>query len=58
MVPKPTKEGAVFGLNWLSATGTGILIAAILSGFIMGQGLGKISDDLSSTRWLKFASRC
>ena len=42
VVPKPTKEGAVFGLNWLSATGTGILIAAILSGFIMGQGFGKI----------------
>ncbi len=42
VVPKPTKEGAVFGLNWLSATGTGILIAAILSGLIMGQGLGKI----------------
>jgi lactate permease len=41
-VAKPTKEPAVFGLNWLSATGTGILIAAILSGFIMGQGLGKI----------------
>ncbi len=42
VVPKPTKEGAVYGLNWLSATGTGILIAAIISGLIMGQGLGKI----------------
>src|SRR5208283_2275483 len=31
VVPKPTKEGAVFGLNWLSATGTGILLAGILS---------------------------
>ena len=42
VVPKPTKEPAVFGLNWLSATGTGILLAAILSGLIMGQGIGKI----------------
>jgi lactate permease len=42
VVPKPTKEGAVFGLNWLSATGTGILLAAIISGLIMGQGLGMI----------------
>ncbi len=42
VVPKPTKEAAVFGLNWVSATGTGILLAAILSGLIMGQGLGKI----------------
>jgi lactate permease len=36
VVPKPTKEPAVFGFNWLSATGTGILIAAVLSGFVMG----------------------
>ncbi|MBM3841513.1 MAG: L-lactate permease [Verrucomicrobia bacterium] len=34
---KPTKpEEAVFKLNWLSATGTGILVSAILAGFIMG----------------------
>lgn len=33
---KPTKpEEAVFRLNWLSATGTGILVAAIIAGFIM-----------------------
>ncbi|MGA3090472.1 MAG: L-lactate permease [Terriglobales bacterium] len=37
VVPKATKESAVFSLNWLSATGTGILLAAILSGLIMGQ---------------------
>ena len=36
VVPKPTAEPAVFGLNWISATGSGILIAAIISGFIMG----------------------
>jgi lactate permease len=42
VVPKPTKEPAVYGMNWVSATGTGILLAAILSGLIMGQGLGKI----------------
>ncbi len=42
VVPKPTKEPAVYGLNWVSATGTGILLAAILSGLIMGQGPGKI----------------
>lgn len=42
VVPKPTKEPAVYGLNWVSATGTGILLAAIISGLIMGQGLGTI----------------
>lgn len=35
VVPKPTKEPAVFALNWLSATGSGILFAAILSGLVM-----------------------
>ena len=39
VVAKPTAEPAVFGLNWLSATGSGILFAAIISGFIMGQSL-------------------
>jgi len=33
---KPTPEGAVFVFTWLSYTGTGMLIAAIISGFIMG----------------------
>ncbi len=35
VVPKPAKEPAVFALNWLSATGSGILFAAILSGLVM-----------------------
>jgi lactate permease len=34
---KPTEpEAAVFKLNWLSATGTGILLAAVLAGWLMG----------------------
>ncbi|MFO1324627.1 MAG: L-lactate permease [Burkholderiales bacterium] len=35
VVQKPTPEAAVYVLNWLSATGTGILIAAIIAGFVM-----------------------
>jgi lactate permease len=38
VVVKPTAEAAVFQLNWLSASGTGILIAAVISGFLMGFG--------------------
>jgi len=38
VVAKNTAEGAVFNLNWLSATGSGILVAAIISGFVMGFG--------------------
>jgi len=42
IVPKPTAdaptkaEEAIYKLNWLSATGTGILLAALLAGLIMG----------------------
>jgi lactate permease len=36
VVPKPTPEGAVFGFTYLSFTGTGMLISAIISGFLMG----------------------
>jgi lactate permease len=38
VVAKPAAEPAVFVLNWITASGTGILIAAILSGFLMGFG--------------------
>lgn len=34
----PEPERAVYALNLLSATGTGILLAAIVSGFILGYG--------------------
>jgi lactate permease len=33
---KPTAEAAAYTLNWLSATGSGILTAAIISGLVMG----------------------
>jgi lactate permease len=33
---KPTPEAAVFSFTWLTFTGTGMLIAAIISGFLMG----------------------
>jgi lactate permease len=36
IVAMPTPEGAVFSFTWLSYTGSGMLIAAIISGFLMG----------------------
>jgi lactate permease len=36
VVRKPTAEAAIYSLNWVSATGSGILVAAIISGLIMG----------------------
>jgi lactate permease len=35
-VPAPAAEGAIFNFNWLSATGTGIFIAALIAGLFMG----------------------
>jgi lactate permease len=36
VVATPTKEGAVFAFTWLSYTGSGMLIAAVISGVFMG----------------------
>jgi lactate permease len=36
VVMKPTAENAKFDFNWLTATGTGCFLAALLSGMILG----------------------
>jgi lactate permease len=38
VVPKETLEAAIFNFNILTMTGTAILLAAIVSGFVMGYG--------------------
>src|SRR6202795_2623074 len=38
VVAKPTPEAARYDFNWLSATGTGCFLAAIVSGLFLGQG--------------------
>src|SRR5689334_15466970 len=42
VVPKPTPEGARFPFIWLSATGTGCFLAAIVGGLIRGVSLAKL----------------
>jgi lactate permease len=42
VVSKPTPEGAVFAFTWLSYTGSGMLIAAIISGLLMGFSPGRL----------------
>ena len=54
VVRKPTAEGAVYSLNWLSATGSGILVAALISGLVMGftpwkTGAKLLENDRAST---------
>jgi lactate permease len=38
VVAKPTPEAARYDFNWLTATGTGCFLAAIVSGLILGLG--------------------
>lgn len=42
VVAKPTPEAARFDFNWLTATGTGCFLAAILAGLLLGLGFGRI----------------
>ncbi|MDB5637564.1 MAG: glcA [Bradyrhizobium sp.] len=46
---KPTPEGAVFGFTYLSFTGTGMLIAAIISSFLMGFSPAKMIAEYGRT---------
>jgi lactate permease len=52
VVAKPTKEAAVYTLNWLSATGSGILLAAIVAGLFMGYSIAGLFRKYFSTIWL------
>jgi lactate permease len=42
VVASPKPEAAVYMLNWLSATGTGILVSAIIAGFAMKVSFAKM----------------
>src|ERR1700719_5143004 len=46
---KPTPQGAVFGFTYLSFTGTGMLIAAIISGLLMGLSPVKMITEYGRT---------
>ena len=52
VVPQPTKEGAVYTLNLLSATGTGILLSAVVSALIMKYSPVAIVRTFFKTIWL------
>lgn len=52
VVSSPHVEAAVYNLNLLSATGTGILLAAVISGFFLGYGPLGIVRTYVRTIWL------
>jgi lactate permease len=43
VVSKPTAEPAVFTLNWVSATGTGLFLSGVLSGLLLGIRPGDLA---------------
>jgi lactate permease len=47
----PTPEAAIFNFNWLSATGTGLLAAAIVSGLLLGLSPMKLVRVYGNTIW-------
>jgi lactate permease len=57
IVPAPTlnnpikPEEAIFKLNWLSATGSGILLAAVIAGFVMGYSAKELVKSYGKTLW-------
>jgi lactate permease len=46
---KPTPEGAVFAFTYVSFTGSGMLLAAIISGFVMGFSPAKMITEYGRT---------
>lgn len=52
VVPTPHKEAAVYTLNLLSATGTGILLAAIVGGLAMKYNPLQLARTFLRTLWL------
>lgn len=49
VVSKPTPEAARFDFNWLTATGTGCFLAAILAGLLLGLRIGSIARSFANT---------
>jgi lactate permease len=49
VVAAPTSEPAIFNLNWLTATGTGILLAAVVAGLLMGLGPKSLAAEFAKT---------
>ncbi len=47
--PDAKPEGAQFVLNWVSASGTGVFVAAILSGLVLGMSVAQWKTAIRTT---------
>lgn len=51
VVPAPEPEAAIYTFNWLSATGTALLIAGVLSGLLLGLSPKVLGQVFLGTLW-------
>jgi lactate permease len=51
VVSQPKAEEAVFVFNWLSATGTSLLLAGLIAGTLLGLGPARLVQIFSRTLW-------
>jgi lactate permease len=51
VVSQPTPEKVLFKLNWLTATGTGILVGAVLAGLLMRYSVKELVKIYGQTLW-------
>ncbi|MGO9324774.1 MAG: L-lactate permease [Terracidiphilus sp.] len=49
VVAAATKEAAIFNFNWLTATGTAVLLAALIAGLLMGLSLRSLAVAFAQT---------
>lgn len=52
VVPKPAPEAAIYGFNILTMTGTGILLAAVVSGLVMRYSPLRLIQAYGETLWV------
>ncbi|MBF4211639.1 L-lactate permease, partial [Pseudomonas donghuensis] len=52
VVPVAKTEDAVYKFNWFTSTGSGILLAAILGGLLMGYSIPQLLHHYLRTLWV------
>jgi lactate permease len=51
VVPTPRAEDAIFSLNWLSATGTALLLSGVAAGLLLGVGPARLARLFVHSLW-------
>ncbi len=56
VMAKPSPEAATFSLNWISATGSALLLSGVISGLLLGLSFGKLLQIyLGTLRRVRFS---